>query len=381
MRLSFTALVFAALLPASLAGKCKNPEIRKEWRRFSRAEQAEWIRAVNCLNKKPASGKLVPPVDLSKYEYYDQIVPVTKDSSYQDELTYVHMNLNPIIHNTGLFLPWHRWYLQSWTDALRTQCGYKGVTPYWAWEFDTGNFEKSSIFNADKTSGLGTWGDANDDYTVKDGGFWNMTFAYPTRHHLRRKYVPFPYMAPAGVDPSLYPYDTFKGANLTFTLGEVLKLLAQPTGDFKKFQYYMEQAQSMHTSVHMILGGDLGGLCPANATPAECPFSGAPTISPNEPMFFLHHGNIDRLWWLWQKLNAKNQAAFAGGSVRVSIRSGKCLPNSVFQECSTLLPSEMSLIPLGILCATFTFRVLYGILQLNSSICLGYFVVVYTMLI
>ncbi|CAE6436017.1 unnamed protein product [Rhizoctonia solani] len=340
MRLSFAALVFAALLPASLAGKCKNPEIRKEWRRFSKAEQVEWIRAVNCLNKKPASGKLVPPIDLSKYEYYDQIVPIAKESSYQDELTYVHMNLNPVIHNTGLFLPWHRWYLQSWTDALRTQCGYKGVAPYWAWEFDAVNFEKSSIFNADKTSGLGTWGDSNDDDTVKDGGFSNLTFTYPTPHHLRRKYVPFPYMAPAGVDPSLYPYDTFKGANLTFTLGEVLKLLAQPTGDFKKFQYYMEQAQSMHTSIHMILGGDLGGLCPANATPAECPFSGAPTISPNEPMFFLHHGNIDRLWWLWQKLNSKNEAAFAGGSVR-NLTRPDLYPNGAapWMDTSTPIPT------------------------------------------
>ncbi|GAB1524697.1 hypothetical protein RhiTH_007851 [Rhizoctonia solani] len=321
MRLSFTTLVFVALLPASLASKCKNPEIRKEWRRFSKAEQAEWIRAVNCLNKKPASGKLKPPIDLTKYEYYDQIVPVSKSSSYQDELTYV-------------------WYLQSWTDALRTQCGYKGVTPYWAWEFDTANFEKSSIFNSDKTWGLGTWGDANDDYTVKDGGFQNLTFAYPAPHRLRRKYVPFPYMAPPGVDPSLYPYDTFKGANLTFTLGEVLKLLAQPTGDFKKFQYYMEQAQSMHTSVHMILGGDLGGLCPKNATPVQCPFSGAPTISPNEPMFFLHHGNIDRLWWLWQKLNPKNQKAFAGGSVR-NLTSPDLYPNGAapWQDASTVIPT------------------------------------------
>ncbi|KAG8764169.1 hypothetical protein FRC11_003025 [Ceratobasidium sp. 423] len=262
MRLSLAALAFAALLPPSLASKCENPEIRKEWRRFSKAEQAEWIRAVNCLNKKPASGKLVPPIDLSPYPYYDQIVPISNSSSYQDELTYVHMNLNPVIHNTGLFLPWHRWYLQSWTDALRTQCGYKGVAPYWAWEFDAANFEKSSIFNADKTWGLGTWGDPSNDYTVKDGGFANLTFAYPT---------------------------------------------------------------------------DLGGLCPSSATAAECPSSGAPTISPNEPMFFLHHGNIDRLWWLWQKLSSKNQAAFAGGSVQNFTRPD-LFPNGQAPWLSTSTP-------------------------------------------
>ena len=37
------------------------------------------------------------------------------------------------IHQTGYFLPWHRLYVQSFEDALRTKCGYKGVQPYWDW--------------------------------------------------------------------------------------------------------------------------------------------------------------------------------------------------------------------------------------------------------
>lgn len=292
--------------------------MRKEWRELTRTEQASWINAVKCLNATPRSGNLVPPVNLTGSAYYNQIAPMTDDSTYYDELTYVHMNLNPTIHNTGLFLPWHRQYVQAWTDALRTKCGYTGVSPYWAWEQDAAYFENGSIWSSEPVTGLGSWGDPTDDYTIKDGAFTDLSFAYPVPHKPHRHYIPFPYMAPAGVDPSLYPYDTFKGANLTFTPSEVQNLLNQPTGNFKAFQYYMEQAQSMHTSVHMILGGDLGGLCPAGSDVTNCPFSGAPTISPNEPMFFLHHGNIDRLWWLWQQKNANNNWAFAGGSVQVS---------------------------------------------------------------
>ncbi|KAF8609047.1 Di-copper centre-containing protein [Ceratobasidium sp. AG-I] len=329
MKVSLSAFIItASIAPACLAasinppatGNCKNPEVRKEWRKLSTTEQAAWISAVKCLNATPRSGNLVPPVNLTNYLYYDQIVPMTTDSTYYDELTYAHMNLNPIIHNTGLFLPWHRLYVKAWTDALRNKCGYTGVAPYWAWEngksLNAANFENSTIWNSDPNFGLGSWGDPNDDYTIKDGGFTGLKMAYPISHRLRRKYIPLPYMAPAGVDPALYPYDTFKPANLTFTPSEVQILLNQPTGNFKQFQYYMEQAQSMHTSIHMILGGDLGGLCPAGTPAAACPFSGAPTISPNEPMFFLHHGNIDRLWWLWQEKNANNKWAFAGGSVR-----------------------------------------------------------------
>lgn len=31
-------------------------------------------------------------------------------------------------------------------------------------------------------------------------------------------------------------------------------------------------------------------------------------------MFFLHHGMIDRIWYLWQRKSAKNFFAFMGGS-------------------------------------------------------------------
>lgn len=26
-----------------------------------------------------------------------------------------------------------------------------------------------------------------------------------------------------------------------------------------------------------------------------------PWVSPNDPLFFLHHANIDRIWWEWQQ--------------------------------------------------------------------------------
>jgi len=37
------------------------------------------------------------------------------------------------IHGTGYFLPWHRLYVQTFENALRSKCGYTGVQPYWDW--------------------------------------------------------------------------------------------------------------------------------------------------------------------------------------------------------------------------------------------------------
>ncbi|EUC55293.1 tyrosinase tyrosinase: common central domain protein [Rhizoctonia solani AG-3 Rhs1AP] len=75
----------------------------------------------------------------------------------------------------------------------------------------------------------------------------------------------------------------------------------------------------MHGAIHGITGGDLAGKCPRGTNSSNCPFDGAPTTSSNEPLFHLHHGNVDRLWWIWQEKNRNNKFAFHGGSVQVNI--------------------------------------------------------------
>ncbi|CAE6448076.1 unnamed protein product [Rhizoctonia solani] len=285
--------------------KCKSIEVRKEWRTLSKPEKKAWIKAVNCLNRTPRSGKLNPPVNTSAYSAFDFIVPVSPEATYYDELVYTHMNLNPLIHFTGLFLPFHRLYVHEWTNALRSQCGYKGVAPYWAWEYDAADFEHSPIWDPDPVYGLGGFGDPNDDNTVKNGGL-DLSLAYPIKHKLRRQYQPY-IVIPPSINIS---------ANATFTPAEVKTLLAQPEGNFTAFQTYMEKFFGMHGAIHGITGGDLAGKCPHGTNSSNCPFDGAPTTSSNEPLFHLHHGNVDRLWWLWQEKNRNNKFAFHGGSVQ-----------------------------------------------------------------
>jgi len=44
-----------------------------------------------------------------------------------------HLNaLSPnSIHSTGVFLPWHRYFLTIWEDALQKDCGWDQPQPYW----------------------------------------------------------------------------------------------------------------------------------------------------------------------------------------------------------------------------------------------------------
>ena len=48
----------------------------------------------------------------------------------------------------------------------------------------------------------------------------------------------------------------------------------------------------IHGGPHLTLGGDPGRDV---------------GVSPSDPMFFLHHGGIDRAWWIWQMMDTKNR--------------------------------------------------------------------------
>jgi len=65
--------------------------------------------------------------------------------------------------------------------------------------------------------------------------------------------------------------------------------------------------------VHTITGGDLGGSCPRNA-PSNC--TPGPTWSPNEPLFWMHHAMVDKVWFDWQLRDPANAKSYVGGSVQ-----------------------------------------------------------------
>lgn len=51
----------------------------------------------------------------------------------------------------------------------------------------------------------------------------------------------------------------------------------------------------IHNAVHNFIGGDLAGVCP-NSVPEEDCHGLAEAFTPNDPLFWLHHAQLDRLW-------------------------------------------------------------------------------------
>jgi len=315
---------------------CTTPRVRKEWRAFSTYEKAEWIHAVNCLSHMPHDPSLAPSVDPS----VSLIPPVNASGSYYDDLVYIHMDLNTRIHFTGQFLPWHRWYVYVFEESLKNKCGYTGVSPYWNWTIDAPDFYESSFWkDSDPESGLGGWGDPNADFSVPDGGFNEFHVSYPSPHILRRNFTLRPFDSPI-LPPAFFP-DPEKEANSSFSASAIEMVLESSAGDYKGFQAALETFEGAHSAVHVIMGGDLGGACPINA-PSNC--TPGPTWSPNEPLFFMHHAMIDKLWYDWQHRNPENANSFFGGSVQAlqSIDTYDQYPNGgpPFLSLNSTMPAD-----------------------------------------
>lgn len=229
---------------------------------------------------------------------------------------------------TGHFFPWHRQYVQAFEDQLRDSCGYDGVQPYWDWTQDAPSFYNATIFSDSPYDGLGSWGGPDNDHQILTGAFKNFTLAYPVPHNIRRNYTPQPFLAgaiggPPGVyaNPDLVISTTFTKKNVDFILGSF-------GGDYVAFQTYTENLDGPHPGLHLVLGGDMAGSCPFGLGPPEC--VGGMKWSPNDPLFFLHHAMIDKVWFDWQHRNDSNANAFEGGAT-----SWQTDPNITFTQYPT----------------------------------------------
>ncbi|KAJ7908740.1 Di-copper centre-containing protein [Mycena leptocephala] len=224
------------------------------------------------------------------------------------------LDLNHCIHWTGLFFPWHRWYLHA---NLPT---------------DAAHFYESAFFKeSDPKSGLDGWGDTSTQFRVLDGGFSAFSsfwLLYPFPHMLHQKFNLFPRVEQVLPVPGL-AYNHTCPANASFIKPVVESLIDGFVGDFKGFQARMEGGP--HINVHFIVGRDVGGLCPSD-TPVG--YISGPTFTANgsvtsliirplliaspllDPLFWLNHAMVNCIWFKWQKKHKLNTYAFEGGSVQ-----------------------------------------------------------------
>ncbi|KAI0060028.1 Di-copper centre-containing protein [Artomyces pyxidatus] len=275
------ALAYTVPLATYAAASCKTVDLRQEWRTLSDDIKADWLAGVKCLAS----------LRHHRLSLTSQGTELPGLHSLYDDFAYTHDALDETAHENAYFLPWHRWFVHLFEESLRQKCGYSGPIPYWDWTLDADDLFASPIFDPDLHHGLGQDGDCvSSDCTIRDGALSRQfTLAFPVPHMLRRNMS-------LGDPPRTASLNGAHIANVS---------QSSTPGDFFTFQYHMSRA---HNHLHNFVGGDMATRCPKEVPEDLCTHS----YASNDPLFWLHHAQLDRLWSKWQSAHPENLHAFAG---------------------------------------------------------------------
>lgn len=193
-------------------------------------------------------------------------------------------------HSGPVFSPWHRWMLLQFEAQLQRLLGDSNFgLPYWHWAADgerpKAQQPSSALWRA---SCMGGDGDTGASGAVQSGPFsassgWRVELAADVNGVLRSVHRPL---------------------RRRFSIGTGLPKKGQVTQALKRLRYDRPpwnstapgfrnrlegwvpaaSAPHLHNRVHVWVGGDM-----------------LLSSSPNDPVFYLNHCNVDRIWAAWQK--------------------------------------------------------------------------------
>jgi tyrosinase len=227
--------------------------IRKNQNRLTATEKRNFVNAVLALKRSGSYDDLVNT----------HLTFITNDSDFGPR----------IAHRCASFLPWHRRFMLDFERAL--QVVNPSVTlPYWDWTVD--RTASSSLWGTDFMGGNGR----SSDRKVMTGPFaygtgnWTLNVLVDSRLYLCRAF---------GVIEASLPTGGQTQSVLAATPYDVAPWNSVSNAGFRNL---MEGwiGPNLHNRVHDWVGGTMS--------------TGA---SPNDPVFWLHHCFIDKMWADWQK--------------------------------------------------------------------------------
>lgn len=190
------------------------------------------------------------------------------DGALQNHLTY-----GGVAHGNSRFFPWHRAYLKTLEEKMQNY--HPCVTmPYWDWTQDqvkpNGDFQWTEKMAGTAPAGTptgqqGLWGNINGDANTLMGAFTTTEWIIPGSFPVHRRTTS---MNPSSSLPSTATITSYL-ARTSFGTSPSLKAFESP-----------------HGSPHVMIGGNMGN-----------------GRSPADPIFWLHHAGVDKLWWDWQLLH------------------------------------------------------------------------------
>lgn len=171
----------------------------------------------------------------------------------------IHLDACP--HGNWFFLPWHRAYVHFFEQVCREACGNSNfMLPFWDW---TTHPTLPEVF----------WGNADNPLNHPSN---NPNFPGPHRGRSITADQPIP---SEFVGPDVIK-GIFDNGDFISAIGSDPAPKPRPDDNDNRAQSTLEGTP--HNNVHGEINGDMGNFW-----------------SPRDPIFWLHHANIDRLWALW----------------------------------------------------------------------------------
>ncbi|KAK4186702.1 hypothetical protein QBC35DRAFT_553521 [Podospora australis] len=270
----------------------ENVVVRREWSDLPIPEREEYIRAVTCHMTLPSRApKSRFPGAISRF----------------DDFVAYHMTHAAELHDTIHLFPAHKQFLWVYEQALRNECGYKGYQPYMNYDRYAEDPIHSPMFNGNSSS-MGGNGEFDPQYTgvpqagrnpniIESGGGGGCITSGPFSDTSPVRHLPGippnPKPDGTGYNPRCLRRDINRNAALGATAAHAFSLITSNDNINGFYNQILGTPPAkndpypwgIHTSGHYIHAVDPGG---------------DPATSPGDPVFYFHHGAVDRLWWVWQ---------------------------------------------------------------------------------
>ncbi|KAL2149028.1 hypothetical protein VTH82DRAFT_1714 [Thermothelomyces myriococcoides] len=277
----------------------QNIQRRQEWSTLSLTDRAAFITAIHCLNALPArTPQSTAPGARTLY----------------DDFIVAHILQTPFVHASGLFLPFHRHLLHLFADALRDRCGYSGPLPYWDWTTSYADPRTAAVFDGGPHSlgGNGAFVPGRNGTVISlPGGA--------------------PMVIPPATGGGCVTRGPFREGIFEIRLGPVAFEPRGPDGGLGYNPRCLRRDLSPHFSVGTRpsavvalldgcaaagLGCLVGEMDAPGGVPGGVHASGHWQVgpdaldvfaSPSDPVFWLHHAQVDRVWAIWQGLDPEER--------------------------------------------------------------------------
>lgn len=224
------------------AATCTNPKIRTEWHQTSDTTKQNFVNGIKCLLGKASKGNYAG--SKNRYEDFVQVHQVVTDN----------------VHNNRKFIVWHRAFLWAFEKVLQDECGFTDALPWFDETKYAGRFSQSSIFSAKWLGSINVGGNC-----VSNGQFANLALN----------------IGP-GTGNSYHCLSRNGNAADTANTNSNIVNGCTALTDYQDFAKCAEQGA--HAYGHNGIGGVMRDVY----------------ASPGDPIFWLHHGMVDRHFRIWQ---------------------------------------------------------------------------------